>query len=256
MTDDTATGRIVRALERMLDETIRVRQLLEEQARSNAPTLYCPPDDHCPGGVALRLHAEAYWKNDGKDADRLFHPLPEVYWYRYTGDGAFKGATVRNHNVWRSAAISADHAAHAIADGEYSPFLDGEDEAETPEPDPPPPPASVQSPAPRRVDRLAAERRNGVLRVDAPRGISELYLACRFFLGYRAEDVASALELADPSMIVELVSREMGGDYIEALRQVLAFAGSEDGTVTDWHDAAQERADAPEAPDAAPVGAK
>ena len=77
-------------------------------AASAEVPLYCPPTEHCRGGVRLMRHPEAYWKHDGKDQDRLYHPLPEADYYRYTGEGAFKGSEVRNHSVWRAKALTAD----------------------------------------------------------------------------------------------------------------------------------------------------
>ncbi len=78
---------------------------LREQAEQNQPALYCPPSEHCPGGIELLHHSKAYWKNDGNDGDRFYHPLPESDWYAYQGEGAFHGATVKAHNVWRSDAL-------------------------------------------------------------------------------------------------------------------------------------------------------
>jgi hypothetical protein len=115
--------RVITLLEQLLDAQYRTNGLLEAMASANEPTLYCPPGDHCPGGVALLHHAPAYWKNDGKDQDRFYHPLPERDYFTYTGEGAFKGATVRNHNVWRSAAIQVGGGQYDD-DIEYSPFLD------------------------------------------------------------------------------------------------------------------------------------
>lgn len=83
----------------VLAELQAVRDLLEPK--------YCRADEHCPGGVLLRHHAPDYWKNDGDDGDRFYHVLPESGWYRYSGDGAFKGNLVKNHNVWRSDTTTA-----------------------------------------------------------------------------------------------------------------------------------------------------
>ncbi len=81
-------------------------QIMRAQAEANEPVLYCAPDEHCPGGFRLYKHKQEFWKNDGKDNDRLYHNLPEELQYRYDGEGAFNGTLVKNHNVWRSRAIT------------------------------------------------------------------------------------------------------------------------------------------------------
>lgn len=91
------------------DQLQKLVALTEQSVAANEPALYCPPDNHCPGGVRLMKHAPKYWKNDGKDADRYYHPLPEQDYWVFKGEGAFNGSTVRNHNVWRSQALTDGH---------------------------------------------------------------------------------------------------------------------------------------------------
>ena len=88
------------------DALIKIANAMEEQSRANEVPLYCPPTDFCDGGFRLYRHKEEYWKKDGKDADRLYHALPEERWFKFTGEGAFQGSTVKNHNVWRSQAVT------------------------------------------------------------------------------------------------------------------------------------------------------
>jgi hypothetical protein len=89
-------------------------QIMRAQAEANEPVLYCAPDGNCPGGFRLYKHKQEFWKNDGKDNDRLFHALPEELWYVFQGEGAFKGQTVKNHNVWRSRAITVGGEAEPV----------------------------------------------------------------------------------------------------------------------------------------------
>lgn len=103
---DATMNDLLYALEQILDEQVRTRQAIEAQASANEPALYCPPDEHCPGGVRLMKHAPKYWKNDGEDKDRFYHPLPESAYWIFRGEGAFNGNTVKNHNVWRSQALT------------------------------------------------------------------------------------------------------------------------------------------------------
>lgn len=98
------------------DAIFRIASALEEQSRANEVPLYCPPDDCCPGGFRLYRHKQEYWKNDGKDGDRLYHALPEDRWFRFKGEGAFNGQMVKNHNVWRSRALTEGREDEGDAD--------------------------------------------------------------------------------------------------------------------------------------------
>jgi len=103
------------------DRLERIEKLVAEQARVSEVPLYCPPSDHCPGGVRLRRHAPEYEKGDGKDIDRFYHPLPEKDWYRFEGQGAFHGSMVKNHSVWRSKALTDGNDADEVEEVDAEP---------------------------------------------------------------------------------------------------------------------------------------
>lgn len=132
--------RMVRTLDEILNVQQRTLEAITEMLEANQPVLYCPPGDGCPGGIPIRMHAEKWWKNDGRDRDRLFHPLPESAWHKYhdpaNPNGPFEGTTVRNHNVWRSAALRIPVTATNGDDdeGAYEPFPDPPDGYKPPPP--------------------------------------------------------------------------------------------------------------------------
>lgn len=68
--------------------------------------LYCPPSDHCSGGILLR-HSTVFADDlpAEKRRDKFYHPLPEAAWYDLVDKD--KTFHVRNHNVWRSQAVHA-----------------------------------------------------------------------------------------------------------------------------------------------------
>ena len=73
------------------------------------------PDDHviCPGGFRLRRHPKKYSKEDPEAArDDLYHSLPPdaIFQAEYPSLGS---ATVKNHKVWKSAALTAEAASAA-----------------------------------------------------------------------------------------------------------------------------------------------
>lgn len=104
--NENLAGDILRELRFIGDQLKTIADVQRQSSQANEPQLYCAPDEHCPGGFPLRRHAPEYEKGDGKDADRLYHVLPEERWFRFDGEGAFKGQTVKNHNVWRSRAVA------------------------------------------------------------------------------------------------------------------------------------------------------
>lgn len=127
------------------------------------------------------------------------------------------------------------------------------------------PPAGRQpGPAPRPMQargEAAGEKRNGVGRVDDPQNVGQLYQAARFYLGWRSDDVATALELADPALIPELVQTHLDGSYTNALRAVLEYDARQNGDegtppLTEWLERAHAAPHGSEASEAAPVGAK
>lgn len=141
---------------------------LVQRTADEGAVLYCPPTPHCQGGVTLRLHAQAYWKGDGKDRDRLYHALPQDAWYAYEGDGAFRGATVKAHNVWRSRALRERPAEVGYDPGpeDYDDVLPDEPAQEAQEP--PQKPARPVAQPERRIEapaqRAAAAGRQRVER--------------------------------------------------------------------------------------------
>lgn len=84
----------------------RTNTLLEDLIASQADDdLYCPPSEHCPGG--LKLRRSTVFEDDvpaEKRRDKFYHPLPEDAWYDLVD--ANKTFHVRNHNVWRSQALA------------------------------------------------------------------------------------------------------------------------------------------------------
>lgn len=135
MTSNRAPSRVatlddvVGALEQIGYTLADLLEVTRAAAQAAEVPLYCPPSQHCLGGVRLMRHAEAYWRHDGKDADRLYHPLPEGAYYRYEGEGPFHGSEVRNHSVWRSKALTGD----AVAAMGLQVADDSEPEDEAPE---------------------------------------------------------------------------------------------------------------------------
>jgi hypothetical protein len=107
---------------------IEIRDLLVRLVDASEPTWYCPPKRSpdgvlvCPGGVRLRRHAPQ-WE---KDPDYLYHPLAEGVSYQDVLPNG-ETTTVKNHNVWKSAATQAPPLTEADREGQSAaPVVDVE----------------------------------------------------------------------------------------------------------------------------------